>query len=273
MAEKGCVLVLGLDELASAVSRRLLLGGYAVAMHAAAPPVVLRRRMAFSDAWHDGAATLAGVEARRIHSDTEFLAGLRGSMFVPVLAQRSLRAIARWPWEVLVDARQPPVPTDWEELVPDLSIVLGPGAEAGSDCDIVIETGGNDPGAVIRNGSARTTAAAEHECLVPAPADGLFHAEAEIGDLVAPGDMLGFVGAVPLVASVAGRLCGLLRSGQSVRLGDAAAEIAASRSAPVDAIRRKHRTIARSVEFTIDMESQGGSGEIWTPRTGFRRPT
>jgi len=64
MSNQSNVLVCG--PTASAAARMLLLSGYPIALHQAAPPPVLRRKMAYADAWFDKNATLEGVEARRV---------------------------------------------------------------------------------------------------------------------------------------------------------------------------------------------------------------
>lgn len=156
MVEPCCVLVYGLDETASAVARMLLLAGHAVAMHELSPPAVLRRKMAFSDAWYDGAAALDSVEARRADRDADLLMGFRGGAYIPVLTHPLIDVVGRWPWDVIVDARQDPEAKDKRRRSDaGLTIVLGPGATAGSDCDLVIETAGADPGAIVRNGRAK----------------------------------------------------------------------------------------------------------------------
>lgn len=270
MADKSGIIIFGLDELASAVARMLLLSGHAVAMHAAVPPEVLRRKMAFSDAWYDGAAMLQGVQARRVTNDAQLLAGLQSSMYIPVLTQPSFEAIGRWPWDVVIDARGAPEVAGTMGLDAELSIVLGQGAIAGRDCDLVIETGGMDPGAVVRNGSANCDRGRDDfERVVSASAAGLFHAEATIGDIVCAGDVLGYVGSAPIAASASGRLRGLSRTGRSVWAGDVVAEITADTSAPVNAIGHTHKLIARSVVFTIEMEQQGQSMNVWNKHTGF----
>ena len=85
MNDQKCVLVFGIDETASAVARMLLLSGYSVAIHQPTPPTTLRRKMAFADAWYDGAAMLDGVQARRADLSSDFLIGLGNRMFIPVL--------------------------------------------------------------------------------------------------------------------------------------------------------------------------------------------
>ena len=267
MGDKSCVIVYGLDELASAVARHLLLSGYAVAMHAAAPPQVLRRRMALSDAWYDGSAALEGVEARRTNNDADLLTGLRSSMFIPVLAHPSFEAVGRWPWDVVIDARGLPAGGGRMGIDAELAIVLGHGAVAGRDCDIVIETGGMDPGAVVRSGSAATRPTPDPDAhVMHSPATGVFHADVTLGDVVDGGTILGYVGSEPLIAPVAGRLRGLARENSSVEAGAPLAEIATNPAATVDLIDRRHKLIARSVAFTVETELEGQAMNPWPGR-------
>jgi xanthine dehydrogenase accessory factor len=52
-----------------------------------------------------------------------------------------------------------------------------------------------------------------------APADGVFQARCEIGDLVQPGEVLGLVGDLPVAAQFAGVVRGLLHDGLPVSAG------------------------------------------------------
>jgi len=62
------VLVLGVNDVASAVAHRLWSDGYAVVLISEPQPVVTRRGMAFADAVFDGEAELKGVVARRVEA-------------------------------------------------------------------------------------------------------------------------------------------------------------------------------------------------------------
>jgi len=259
MAEPSCILVYGLDELASAVARTLLLAGHAVAMHQSSSPTMLRRKMSFCDAWYDGAAALDGVEARRADNDADFLVGLRTRMYIPLLTRPLLDTIERWPWDITVDARRIVDPGERQiRSNAELTIVLGPGAVAGADCDLVIETTGPDPGAVLRTGSAKSEPREmeSYEIPVAASAHGIFQTRRAIGEVVAKGDLIGIIDAIPVAAPRSGRLRGLQRSPRSVRSGEVVAEIANGTSAPVSGIHRADRIIARAVEFAIELEQK-----------------
>lgn len=257
MPDKNSVLVLGLDTLASAVARLLLLSGHAVAVLADEPRAVLRRKMSFADAWHDGVAVLEGVEARRARQAADLLVGMRSAMYIPVLAAPWVAATERWPWDVIVDARAlAPGMAREPSGDADLTIVLGPGAVAGVDCDLVIETGGPDPGAVIRRGAARGGEGAHHRLENPviAPRSGTLRAFKAIGETVAAGEVIAIVDAMPVPAPVSGRLRGLRRSPCAVAEGEVVAEIAASRTAQVSGIHPADQALARAVDLAIALE-------------------
>ncbi|MFG1479463.1 hypothetical protein V5F53_12470 [Xanthobacter sp. V4C-4] len=268
MPDKSCVLVQGVNELASAIARTLLLSGHAVALHQGAPEPVLRRKMAFADAWWDGSATLGGVEARRVARDSELVSGLGGGMFIPLLGH-PLEAVGRWPWDVVVDAREQP---DRDRAPGELVIVLGPGAIAGADCDLVIEVGGLDPGAVVRAGAAcgGPRVFSRHELAVRAPADGVFRSEKAIGERVREGEMIGLVGTALVLAPCDGRLRGLIRPPRALRAGEPVAEVAPNPSAQVSGIDRVDQVIARAVDFAIELEQSGAAATEWGEGFGFR---
>lgn len=266
MTEETSVLVFGMDELASAVARKLHLDGCAVAIHQPSPPTTIRRRMAFADAWYEGSATFEGVEARRSDKAKDFLSGLRSGQFIPILWHNFDEVTERWPWDVLVDT----LPANGRARRPlknlaDLSIGVGPGFVAGETCDIVIDNRAGDPGAVLRSGSIgepelpRDDPFADGR-LVLAPEGGLFQASRFIGEKVNRGDVLGSVGTTAIEAPAAGRLRGLARDGASLAKGSPVAEIAASASAEVVGICKRDRLIARSIAFVIEMERAG-----WAP--------
>lgn len=255
------ILVCGIGETASAVARRLHLDGFAVALYRASAPLLLRRRMSFADAWHDGHAQLEGVEARRADIATEFRLGMRTRAFVPLLRGRYSDALEAWPFDVVVAAnedREPP-----PRIAPDdaeLTIGLGACFQPGVDCDLVVDSEGPDPGAIRRKGSApqgraRKTDSGSH--LARAPLSGLFRAEVSIGAAVQPGATLGFVDDTPVPAPIGGRLLGLARGDQAVVEGAPVAEIAEAFATRISGVGFADKLVARGVSFAIETELAG----------------
>ncbi len=258
MTDQISILVFGIDETASAVARMLLLSDYAVAIHQPTPPTTLRRKMAFADAWHDGAAMLDGVQARRADLSSDFLIGLRNRTYIPVLVQ-TFGDVERWAWDVIVDAKSPGERREPIKNLAELTIALGTGSVAGADCDLVIEAFGPNAGAIIRSGAARSSSknkgndmhGAQHAI---APETGIFNTERMIGERVTAKEPLGLIGSMPVLSPVAGRIRGLQRNGRSVCAGEAVADISTMAAAQVSGCGKTNQLIARGVAFAIETE-------------------
>ncbi|QGM96183.1 hypothetical protein [Methylocystis parvus] len=262
MSDELSVLVCGIGEEASATARTLFAEGYAVALYRSTAPFMLRRRMCYADAWYDGYAQLDDVEARRADVHAEFMLGFQTRDFIPLLRGGLEEAIARWPWNVVVVAKEDrePEPLGLRDLA-GLTLGLGGDFTPGLDCDLAIETQGHDPGAIVSPGEARAAIrprqGAEEQALACAPAAGLFRTHLPIGAAVEPGATLGFVGDRPVVAPASGRLKGVARREQAVIEGTPVAEIALDPTARVAGVASRNKLIARGVAFAIEMENEG----------------
>jgi xanthine dehydrogenase accessory factor len=268
MSKEKTVLVCGVGETASAAARRLFLEGYSVALFRTTAPRVLRRRMGFSDAWYDSFAQLEGVEARRADVSGEFVLGLQTKSFIPLLRHRFQDVVGFWPWDVIVAVEEDtePTPIALRDLA-ELTIGIGPGFTAGVNCDLVIETEGPDPGAILRAGETAKARGGPERRVEPAdgalafaPRNGLFRASVSIGVTVEAGSALGFVDDTPALAPAGGRLRGLARREEAVTQGAPLADIAFSRSARVAGVSERNQLVSRGVAFAIEMESEG-----WKP--------
>ena len=263
MSDETSILVLGMDELASAVARKLHLAGYAVAIHQPTPPQTIRRRMAFADAWTDGSCAFEGVEAHRADKSKDFLAALRSGAFIPVLRHPFEDIATRWPWDVIIDARtEKGAAPEKLRIRADFTIGLGRLYSAGDNCDVAIDIGARDPGAVVRTGpilreETRDDAKFADGSSVFAPLHGVFHGGRRICEPVAKGDVLGRVGSAEIVAPASGRIRGLARDGAAVARGAEIAEVVSGPSAEFVGVTRRDKLIARSVAFVIEMERAG----------------
>jgi xanthine dehydrogenase accessory factor len=258
------ILVCGIGEIGSAIARRLFAEGYAVALHQETPPRTLWRGMAFANAWFDGSAELDSFEARCVEKKMEFLYGLRGRSFIPVLRHPFAEAVQIWSWDVVLATEDSGLKPRLLKSQADTTIGIGPAFVAGDDCDMVMEIDGPNPGEIIRSGRApeRRPRGTEVDfadgCPVITPVAGRFSSVAPIGSAVAEGELLGFVGGMPVLTPTAGKLRGLVRPGIDVTAGAAVAEIAPV-SHSLRAVKR-HQLIARSVSFAVEMEIGG-----WSP--------
>jgi len=113
-----------------------------------------------------------------------------------------------------------------------LVVALGPGFEAGVDCDVVIETKrGHRLGRTIRKGSAQPDTGVPGEVgghtakrVVRAPVAGVVDWKLSIGDTVESGQTLGTVGGSEVFASVGGVVRGLISNeydvSEGLKIGD-----------------------------------------------------
>lgn len=254
------LLVVGIGPFASSLARMALLSGCSVALLQTDEPKILRRRMCYADAWSDGAALLGGVEARLARDSRRFVAALRGKAAIPVLAGPLVDHVGRWPWDAIVDARveegaaRPALALD-----APLRIGVGPGPVAGRDCDLVVASGGRDPGALLREGGETASSPAE-DALVRAPVDGAFHCAHEIGDRIGRRFILGAIDGRVVLAPEQGVLAGQRRPGAHVRAGEAIAEIVADETAAWQGLGRREQQVARAILFALEAEIEG-----WRP--------
>lgn len=225
-SERPLALIKGAGDLATGVGLRLHRAGFGVVMTEIAQPTPVRRTVAFAEAVYDGAAVVEGVEAVLAEDRHDVETVLRSGK-IPVLVDP--KAVCReWLQPlVLVDAII--AKRNLGTTIGDAPavIALGPGFVAGRDCHAVVETmRGHTLGRVLWEGEALPNTGVPGEIggkgaerVLRAPGPGVFRATAEIGDQVVKGQVVGYVGDLPLVSNLDGVLRGLLRSGLEVTQG------------------------------------------------------
>ena len=144
--------ILGTNEIASAVAVNLYRSGYCVVLSHDPLPPVIRRKMAFHDVLFDDPVTIAGVEAWRADNGLEILSRFGRSKGVIITELGLLDLIVLRTLDILVDARMQKY-----QVTPDLrrlarfTIGLGPGFTAGTNCEFrhrdPAVKGGADPSA------------------------------------------------------------------------------------------------------------------------------
>src|SRR5512132_892077 len=119
--------ILGTNEIASAVAVLLHRGGYRVVLSHDPLPPVIRRKMAFHDALFDDAVSVAGVVAQRADTSLEIRASLGRAGGVIVTELGLLDLIVLRGLDILVDARlQKYLATPDLRRLARLTIGLGP---------------------------------------------------------------------------------------------------------------------------------------------------
>lgn len=215
-------IVLGTQDVASAVAHALFHAGYGVVLSRDPGRPVLRRSMSYDDALVTGFAEVAGLPARPAHALVEVLRGFTEPDAVMVTALELGELLCLGLIDLLVDARlrMRGVHVDLRPYA-RLSVGLGPGFTVGRNVDVAIETA---PGAVAivteggtRDAPARTAADATR--FARAPRAGIWTSGRAIGERVGAGEMVGLCDDVPILSPAHGSLRGLVRSGVEVPEG------------------------------------------------------
>lgn len=226
------ILVRGGGEIASAVVWRLHRAGFPTVVLELPKPLVVRRKVAFAEAVFSGTCAVEGVPGRLVEDLSAAKRYAAQEEGVPVLIDPDAKILPELSPAVLIDGRMAKRPLDTRIGQAPIVIALGPGFTAGVHADAVIETNsGPSLGRVIYEGAAQPNTGIpcrigglREERVLRAPAAGVFKAEKEIGEKVKAGEIVGFVGDVPVQAEVGGVVWGILHSGVHVdrgtKLGD-----------------------------------------------------
>ena len=231
-----CVIVRGGGDLASGVIHRLHRCGYRVLILECEKPSAIRRKVAFCEAVYDGQAAVEGVICRRVDF-LEECERVWENREIPLMVDPSGKCIrelsAKGRVSALVDAILAKRNLGTSREMAPLTIGLGPGFFAGKDVDYVVETmRGHDLARIIIKGSAipntgvpGMVGGVSKERVIHSPGAGKIHNITHIADLVEKGQILAYVGEVPVEASITGVLRGIIREGYDVPLGMKIADI------------------------------------------------
>ena len=220
------VLIRGGGDLASGVALRLHRSGFHILITELPQPKVVRRLVSFAEAIYQGETSVEGVRACCARDIPSALAiSSRGD--IPVLVDPEADVRQAYQPAVIVDARLTKRPPELSLDIAPLVIGLGPGFIAGVNCHAAIETNrGHFLGRVIWEGAPEqdtgipdTVAGHREDRVLRAPASGVFHAHAAIGDSMDAGELIADVDGHKILAPFRGVLRGLLHSGLAVKAG------------------------------------------------------
>lgn len=220
------VCIKGAGDLASGIAVRLHRSRFDIVMTDLPVPTAVRRTVAFSEAIRLGTTAVEDVKAKRAESIEEVRECLAKGI-IPVMPDPEAKIIQVLKPEVVVDAVMAKRNTGTRIDDAPLVIGVGPGFTAGVDCHAVVETQrGHNLGRAIWKGSAAPNTGVPGNIggqtirrLIKAPADGTFHPEKNIGDIVKEGDRVANVDGVPVYAQTDGLIRGMLQDGVPVTKG------------------------------------------------------
>jgi xanthine dehydrogenase accessory factor len=214
-------IVLGTNEIASAIAVRLCWERFRVVLSHDPFPPVIRRGMAFHDALFDDRAAVDGVVGQRAESALDIVDALAARACVAVTHLQLTDLITLRSPSVIVDAR-----IQKHRVTPDLrgvarlAIGVGPKFSVGENCDIAIETHPARTGALLDagetrapDGVARTLGGVGKERFVYSARAGIWRTPLDVGAQVFKGFVLGNLGGLPVKAPMDGFLRGIARDG------------------------------------------------------------
>lgn len=224
---KPLLLVRGGGDLASGVILRLHRAGLAVVVSELPQPLAVRRTVSFAEAVYEGSHSIEGVTARL--AERSQIPAVLAAGEVPILVDPDASVLKEFSFMVVVDARltkQPPAPLPVQV---SLHIGLGPGFQAGENCDAVIETRRSHTlGRVYWQGPAQPDSGqpeGDPRRVLRATAEGELTGRVRIGEHVEAGEEIAVIGARhPVISPLSGVLRGLIRDGvrvtEGLKIGD-----------------------------------------------------
>lgn len=208
------IIVRGGGDLATGIIWRLHRVGYRVICLEAPLPTVIRRPVSAAEAVFEGQSRVEGLRFQLLPTGI-FPVTART---VPVWVDPQGESIADLAPDIVVDAIMAKRKTGTHSAMAPKVIAIGPGFVAGEDVHCVVETlRGHSLGRVLYRGAAAPNTGVpgviggeSDRRIVRAPHEGRLRPMRKIGDVVAAGDVLGYVGETPVMAAIGGLLRGLI---------------------------------------------------------------
>jgi xanthine dehydrogenase accessory factor len=224
--KRGTVVVRGGGDIATGTIYRLHQIGYNVLVLETEQPTVIRRTVAFAQCVFDGKTMVEETEAVLCKNKEEIYRAFNRDQVAVTIDPRG-KIISEIQLKAVVDAILAKRNLGTSKNMAPVVIGLGPGFEAGTDVDAVIETNrGHDLGRVIYSGRPHpdtgipgNIAGETSRRVLRAPCEGKIQTLKEIGDLVKKGEIIAQVEDMVIRASLDGVIRGMIYSGTPVTEG------------------------------------------------------
>ena len=226
------VLLRGGGEMATGIAHRLHRCHMEVFITEVAMPTTVRRLVAFAEGVYRGTHTVEGVQAVRVYSpDEAFRVWEAGNIPLFVDPETTVREVLKP--TVIVDAIMAKRNHGTRLSQAPVVIGVGPGFTAGVDVHAVVESNrGHQLGKVLWQGSAAENTSVPapvsgytEQRVLRVPHPGSFRSLREIGELVAPGEIVAQVNGHVIRAQIGGIVRGILKDGIEVEGGMKAGDI------------------------------------------------
>ncbi|MEN8076484.1 selenium-dependent molybdenum cofactor biosynthesis protein YqeB [Clostridioides difficile] len=221
------VVIKGAGDLASGIAHRLKRSGLDIIMTEIGKPTTVRRTVAFSQAVFDNEVLIEGIKGVKVNNNIDEIYKVIQEGNIPVIIDEKAEIIKLLKPQVVVDAiiAKKNIGTSIEDA--PIVIGVGPGFEAGVDCNLVVETKrGHYLGKVIERGSAIPNTGIPgniggytKERIIRASNNGRIEPIVSIGDFVNKGQVVAYINGVEVLAEIDGIVRGMLQKGIEVSKG------------------------------------------------------
>jgi xanthine dehydrogenase accessory factor len=226
LIQEKLVVIRGAGDIATGVAARLYNCGFQVIMVEIALPTMIRCTVSFGQCLYGAPVEVEGITAVKATSLTQIDQALKNKQ-IPVMVDEQAQLAEQLGALYLIDAILAKRNMGLAQDMAPITVALGPGFNAGTDCDAVIETNrGHHLGRVIYQGPTQANtgvpgniAGFTHERVFRAPCSGVMQSRVKIGELVEQGQLIAHVSETPVYAPLAGMVRGLLNNDLAVTQG------------------------------------------------------
>ena len=219
-------LIRGAGDIATGTIQKLVRAGFKCVVTEVSNPSSIRRKVSLSEAVYEKKTVVEDIEAVLCENLDEIWQYLE--RYNPVIiVDPKLTILNKMKFDVVVDAILAKKNTGLKKEMAEITIGLGPGFEAGVDCDIVIETmRGHDLARIIEQGFAKKNTSIpgiidgfSNERVIYSDCNGQFTHIKNISDIVKKGEIIAKVGDNNIRATLDGVIRGMIRDDFEVTKG------------------------------------------------------